>query len=60
MLQQLLARRHRIAPQQVGDVDLLDIVDAYPAVGQIDESRNAAHVQRIWLEQAEDFTATRP
>ncbi|MOA09117.1 hypothetical protein D3C78_1289250 [compost metagenome] len=56
VLQQFLARGHWIAPEQVGDVHFLDIVHPHTTVGQVDEAGNAAHMQRIRLEQAKDLT----
>ncbi|MCY1441403.1 hypothetical protein D9M71_577170 [compost metagenome] len=55
VLQQLLARSHRIAAEQVGNIHFLDIVHPHPAVGQVDEAGNAAHMQRIRFQQTKDF-----
>lgn len=52
--------RHRIAPQQVSNVDFLNILDSHPATGQIGEIRHAADMQRKTLEQIEDFPAPGP
>ncbi len=57
MFEQLLARLDRVTPEEVGDVHFLDVVYPHPAVRQLDESRHASHVDRVGLEQAENFAA---
>lgn len=58
--QQLLARCDAVAPQQVSDVHLLQVVHLDPAAGQVHEAGHAAHVQRERLQGLENLSAPGP
>ncbi|CRP55877.1 hypothetical protein PAERUG_P18_London_17_VIM_2_04_10_03768 [Pseudomonas aeruginosa] len=59
-LEQLLARRHAVAPEQIGDVHLLQVVHLDPAAGQVHEAGHAAHVERERLQGLENLSAPGP
>ncbi|MNN24605.1 hypothetical protein D3C81_1380440 [compost metagenome] len=56
---QFILRRHRVAAQQVGNVDILDVIDLDPATGQVGKRRHTAHMQRVRFEEGEDLFAPR-
>ncbi|MND74580.1 hypothetical protein D3C80_661760 [compost metagenome] len=58
-LQQFGLGRHRIATEQIGDVDVLQVLDLDPTAGQIRDIRHRAHRQGIRLEHVQNLAATR-
>jgi len=48
-LEQILPRRHRITPEKIGYVDLLNVLDLHSPAGQVSEARHAANMQCIGL-----------
>ncbi|MCY1424994.1 hypothetical protein D9M71_407700 [compost metagenome] len=55
MFEQISLGRDGVTPEQVGNVYFLDIVDLYPATGQIHETRDATNVQRKAFEKPENL-----
>ena len=60
-VQQVVVRRHRIAAQQILDIELVQVAHPHLALGQIGQARQGAHVQRQLqlLNQAHDLGAPR-
>ena len=58
LLEQCLLRRHRVAPKQVGNINLLDVFDLHFAARQIHKARHAAHMQRETLEHFQNLAPT--
>ncbi|MCY1445060.1 hypothetical protein D9M71_615630 [compost metagenome] len=57
-LQQIGLGWHRIAAQEIGDVNLLNIVHLDLTASQVHEAGDTAHMQWIAFKEIENFTAT--
>ncbi|MNH09914.1 hypothetical protein D3C79_693760 [compost metagenome] len=57
-LQEVSLGRHCIPPQQVANVDLLNIIDFHPAAGQVHDARHTADMERIAFQEVENLPAT--
>ncbi|MCY1524827.1 hypothetical protein D9M68_597810 [compost metagenome] len=57
-LEQLSLRRYGIAPEQVGNINFLQIVDLDLATGQVHDPWYRTDMQRIGFEHSQHFTTT--
>ncbi|EJT82809.1 hypothetical protein PPS11_43343 [Pseudomonas putida S11] len=52
--------RDGVAPEQISNINFLNIIDFDSTTGQIHKSRNTSDMQWIVLKRSKDFSASRP
>src|SRR5690606_4826300 len=55
LLEQRLLRRHRITPEQIRDIDFLNVLNLNPTTGQVHEAGHTANMQGKMLQRLQYF-----